>query len=177
MPPSLSLRPARARDRSDVGCRHSSSAYLSKHGERTATGAWHSHVANHPPSCPLGQHREAPTATHTGRVVPVGHRKVSHGWSKWEILARARVRRVSGGDSPNTCFDDASASDDCGLAERRRHEPRRRNRLIPSPLRCGGSWAAVTPYCVLKSATESSLLALRAVNQALHSRALEEFLY
>ena len=170
MPPSLSLRPARARDRSDVRCRHSSSACLSKHGERTVTSACQLQVANHRPSCPLGQHREAPTATHAGRVVPVGHRKVSDAWSKWEILARAQVRRVSGGDSPNTCFDDASVAAACGLGERRGHEPRRRNRRQCSPLRCGGSWAAVTPYCVLKSATESSLLALRAVNQALHSR-------
>ena len=105
-------------------------------------------------------YREAPTATHAGRVVPVGHRKVSHGGSKWEILARARVRRVGGGDLPNTGVDDASVAADCGLAERRGHEPRRRNRQRPSPLRCGGSWAAATPYCVLKSATESSLLAL-----------------
>jgi hypothetical protein len=130
------------------------------------TSACQLQVANHRPSCPLGQHREAPTATHAGRVVPVGHRKVSDGWSKWENLARARAHRVSGGDLPNTCFDDASVTAGCGLAERRGHEPRRRNRQSPSPLRCGGSWAAATPYCVLKSATESSLLARAPVTSA-----------
>ena len=123
-------------------------------------------VANHRPSCPLGQHREAPTATHVGRVVPVGHRKVSDGWSKWENLARARVRRVGGGDSPNTCFDDASVAASCGLAERRGHEPRRRNRLQRSPLPCDGRWAAVTPYSVLKRATGWSLLAPTPVTSA-----------